>query len=156
MVPFTWAPPNVYSGSAAQPQHRNCTRIIVKFFVLLDDFVKTPIISIHSALLYMPQPSKSDKKKATGITKACQLCHNSWASSPGLWVPDFKTSPITPEDSRSSSPGFKIFTSAWFPWTEIQCSRSHWGCWSPVHLPSKVSLWTRYYWVLLACCNGCE
>ena len=43
------------------------------------------------------------------------------------------------------------FTAAWFSWTEIQCSKSHWGCWSPLHLPFKVSLWTQFYWVLLGC-----
>jgi hypothetical protein len=103
---FTWSPPNAYSGSAAQPQQRNRTRIIVKFFVLFFcDFANTPI---HSTLLYMPRPSKSAKKKATGIAKACQSRHTSRASSPGLLVPDPETSPITPKGSRSSSPSFEI------------------------------------------------
>ena len=43
------------------------------------------------------------------------------------------------------------FTAAWFPWTEIQCSRGHWSHWSSVYLSSKFSLWAQFYWVLLGC-----
>ena len=92
-----------YSGSAVQPQRRNRTRIIIKFLFCFSAILWTPQLFQYILLYYTPQPSKSAKKKAAGITKARQSCHTSQASNPALWVPDFETNSITPEDSVPAS-----------------------------------------------------
>ena len=104
MLPFTvqWQ----CCTAPAAKSHSDHTMYVVKFLFCFSVILWTPQLFQYILLYYTLQPSKSAKKKAAGITKARQSCHTSRTSNPPLWVPDFETSPITPEDSRSSSPSF--------------------------------------------------